>query len=169
MTHPEPFAPLEIGDLMRLLPHRPPMLMLDRVTALEPGRRAEGCKLVTGNEYGLSSRRHGFVFPSTLVLEALVQLATVALTCPRTREERTRDEHPPVCLLGAIESMVVEQEMSNGSPLDLAVTLEPVETESGGRIVSVRVTGSATLNGKLFVRSVFVLRAMESPDSARAE
>ncbi len=145
--------PLEIGDLMAILPQRPPMLMLDRVTTLVPGRSAEGWKLVTGNEYGLSSRRHGFVFPSTLVLEALVQLATVAVLYPRATESRVAGAGLPLCLLGGIESMEVEQEMANGDPVMLAVALDPDDAGT-----SYRVTGTATLNGKAFVRASFALR-----------
>lgn len=40
-----------LPDLLELLPHRYPFLLLDRITSIEPGQRASGIKYVTGNEW----------------------------------------------------------------------------------------------------------------------
>lgn len=40
-----------IPDPLTLLPHRFPLLLVDRITAVEPGKRATGIKTVTGNEW----------------------------------------------------------------------------------------------------------------------
>jgi 3-hydroxymyristoyl/3-hydroxydecanoyl-(acyl carrier protein) dehydratase len=63
-----------LPDVQDLLPHRAPFLLIDRITAIEPGRRATGVKQITGNEWcmrGVPSHP----FPHTLVLEALAQLS----------------------------------------------------------------------------------------------
>jgi hypothetical protein len=41
---------IDVGRLMRLIPHRYPMLLIDRLTAIEPPDRATGVKCVTVNE-----------------------------------------------------------------------------------------------------------------------
>ena len=41
---------LSITEIMKLLPHRYPMLLLDRVLEIEPGKRIVGLKNVTANE-----------------------------------------------------------------------------------------------------------------------
>src|SRR5688500_19027379 len=42
-----------LPDIFELLPHRFPFLLVDRITGIDPGRRAEGIKRVTGNEWFL--------------------------------------------------------------------------------------------------------------------
>jgi 3-hydroxymyristoyl/3-hydroxydecanoyl-(acyl carrier protein) dehydratase len=72
----------ELPDVLRLLPHRYPFLLIDRVTALDPGRRAEGLKRVTGGEWFFSSAEAGAApsrMPNGLVVEALAQLSAAVL------------------------------------------------------------------------------------------
>ena len=74
--------PVHLPDVLALLPHRYPFLLLDEITAVEPGRRAEGIKRVTGAEWA-SGAPAGLgtvgVMPHTLVLEALAQLSGAVL------------------------------------------------------------------------------------------
>jgi 3-hydroxyacyl-[acyl-carrier-protein] dehydratase len=67
-----------LPDVLGLLPHRYPFLLVDRITALEPGRRAEGIKRVTGGEWFLESDA-GASMPGGLVVEALAQLSAAVL------------------------------------------------------------------------------------------
>lgn len=41
---------LNTKEIMEILPHRAPFLLIDRIDELEPGKRAVGCKAVTYNE-----------------------------------------------------------------------------------------------------------------------
>ena len=41
---------LEITDIMKILPHRPPMLLVDRIVEIDPFKSATGIKNVTMNE-----------------------------------------------------------------------------------------------------------------------
>ncbi|MDP9356189.1 MAG: hypothetical protein M3R02_13085, partial [Chloroflexota bacterium] len=47
MAEGPPVAPLDATAIQRIIPHRYPFLLVDRVTELEPGRRAVGIKNVT--------------------------------------------------------------------------------------------------------------------------
>ncbi|MCZ7644258.1 MAG: 3-hydroxyacyl-ACP dehydratase FabZ [Planctomycetota bacterium] len=67
-------------DPRAILPHRPPMLLLDRVVELIPGVRAVARKTVAADEYWLSGHFPGHpVLPGVLLVEALAQTAGLAL------------------------------------------------------------------------------------------
>ncbi len=71
-----------LPDPLTLLPHRFPLLMVDRITAVEPGRRATGSKTVTGNEWtsvGSSHDAGAQEMPHLLIVEALAQLSAALL------------------------------------------------------------------------------------------
>ncbi len=68
----------EIADVLRLLPHRYPMLLVDRVEAIVPGASARGIKAVSINEpffQGHFPARP--IMPGVLIVEALAQTAGV--------------------------------------------------------------------------------------------
>ena len=67
-------TPMMIAEILKLLPHRNPFLMVDRVTAFEPGQRLEGYKNVTFNEPHFQGHFPGLpVMPGVLICEALAQ------------------------------------------------------------------------------------------------
>lgn len=76
------FAPPDVSDL---LPHRFPFLLVDRITAVDPGRRAEGLKRLTGGEWFLGegsldpASPPNMGVPNGLVVEALAQLSAAVL------------------------------------------------------------------------------------------
>ena len=68
----------DIDRIMRLIPHRYPMLMIDKVVAMTPGEKATGIKNVTINEpqfQGHFPRRP--VMPGVMIVEAMAQTAAV--------------------------------------------------------------------------------------------
>ena len=72
--------PLEASDIVRILPHRYPFLLVDRIIELEPGKRAVGLKAVTANEPQFTGHFPGRpIMPGVLMVEALAQTAGVAV------------------------------------------------------------------------------------------
>jgi len=68
----------DLATLLRILPHRAPFLLLDRVIELSPRQSAHGIKCVTYNEPFFPGHFPGQpIFPGVLILEALAQLVGV--------------------------------------------------------------------------------------------
>ncbi len=71
---------LHTRDIMAILPHRYPFLLVDRIIELEPGVRAVGIKNVTANEPQFTGHwPDNPVFPGVLILEAMAQVGGVLL------------------------------------------------------------------------------------------
>ena len=71
---------LGIAEIMRVLPHRYPMLLVDRVIEIEGFKRAVGIKNVTINEpFFVGHYAETPIMPAVLTLEALAQLAGILL------------------------------------------------------------------------------------------
>jgi 3-hydroxyacyl-[acyl-carrier-protein] dehydratase len=69
---------MDIHEILRLLPHRYPFLMVDRVIAIEKGKSIRAVKNVTINEpFFVGHFPHRPVMPGVLMLEAMAQSAAL--------------------------------------------------------------------------------------------
>lgn len=69
---------LNMKQIQEIIPHRYPILMVDRITELEEGRRAVGLKNVSANEPYFQGHFPGYpVMPGVLILEAMAQVGAV--------------------------------------------------------------------------------------------
>lgn len=83
----EPLTAIDIAGILELLPHRYPMLLVDRVEDLVPGERAVGIKNVTFNEPFFQGHFPGHpVMPGVLIVEALAQTAAVVALASMPRK-----------------------------------------------------------------------------------
>lgn len=85
-TQPSQFATvcgkpiLTVEEIQKLLPHRYPFLLVDRIIKYVPGERAVGIKNVTFNEPHFQGHFPGrFVMPGVLIVEAMAQVCGVVL------------------------------------------------------------------------------------------
>ena len=71
---------MDIKEIMEIIPHRQPFLLIDRIEELEPGKRAVGKKCVTYNEPFFNGHfPQEPVMPGVLMVEALAQVGAVAI------------------------------------------------------------------------------------------
>jgi len=73
-------APFDIHKILRLLPHRYPFLLVDRVVEITPGQEIAAYKCVSINEPFFQGHFPGRpIMPGVLIMEALAQTGAVAI------------------------------------------------------------------------------------------
>jgi UDP-3-O-[3-hydroxymyristoyl] N-acetylglucosamine deacetylase/3-hydroxyacyl-[acyl-carrier-protein] dehydratase len=71
---------MDVTDVMALLPHRPPFLMVDRIVAMEGDTKCTGVKALSMNEWFFAGHFPGHpVMPGVLQLEAMAQVGSILL------------------------------------------------------------------------------------------
>jgi len=136
------FRMLNIDEIQKILPHRPPFLLIDRVDELEPGVRAKGIKCVTMNEpffQGHFPKRA--VMPGVLQLEALAQLGAICILTVNGNEGK-------IVLFGGLDKVKFKRQVIPGDVLNLEVEI----IKSKGNIGMGKA--SAHVDGKLAVEAI---------------
>lgn len=83
--------PLYYEDIVEILPHRYPFLLVDRITEMELGKRVTGYKNVTANEPFFQGHFPGHpIMPGVLIVEAMAQVGGILarLSVPEVMEAR---------------------------------------------------------------------------------
>jgi 3-hydroxyacyl-[acyl-carrier-protein] dehydratase len=71
---------MNIQEIMRILPHRYPFLLLDRIVELRPGKMAVGIKNISINEPYFAGHFPGQpIMPGVMMIEAMAQVGACAL------------------------------------------------------------------------------------------
>jgi 3-hydroxyacyl-[acyl-carrier-protein] dehydratase len=133
--------PLEAADIMRIIPHRYPVLLIDRVVELEPGKHVVAIKNLTNNEPQFTGHFPGRpIMPGVLMVEALAQAGAVAvLSLPAYRGK--------LALFAGIDECRFRRTVVPGDTLRLEVTLEKLRGVFG------RGRGVATVDGEVAVEA----------------
>ncbi|WP_397533063.1 3-hydroxyacyl-ACP dehydratase FabZ [Roseateles sp.] len=112
---------MDIHQILKKLPHRYPILLVDRVVELEMGKRIRALKNVTINEPHFTGHfPHRPVMPGVLILEAMAQAATVLTLVSMDIE---LDDKTVVYFAG-IDGARFKRPVEPGDQLMLDVTLE---------------------------------------------
>lgn len=112
---------MDIQEILDHLPHRYPMLLLDRVLECEPGKRVLAIKNVTINEPFFSGHfPHHPVMPGVLIVEAMAQAAAVL----SFRTLGTKADDKSVYYFVGIDEARFKRPVIPGDQLALEVLLE---------------------------------------------
>lgn len=138
--------PLFYEDIVNLLPHRYPFLLVDRITEIDLGKSAQGYKNVTANEHFFQGHFPGNpIMPGVLIIEAMAQVGGV-LARLSIQGESGQDNNGPVYFM-AIDKVKFRKPVVPGDQLRFEVQV----LRSGSRVWK--------LAGKAFVGENVVAEA----------
>ena len=143
---------LTITDIMKILPHRYPMLLVDRVVEIDEGKRIVGIKNVTANEQVFQGHFPGApVMPGVLIVEAMAQCSAVLIL----RGIPDRDEK--LFLFGGVDKARFRRPVVPGD--QLRMECEVLQRRSN----TVKVKGTATVDGNVVAEAEMLSIMVERP------
>lgn len=105
----------DIDEIMKILPHRYPFLLVDRIVELEEGKRCVGIKNVTINEPFFQGHFPGHpVMPGVLIVEAMAQVGGILAYLASDDEVRKK-----VCYFASIDNVKFRKPVVPGDQLRL--------------------------------------------------
>ena len=128
---------LNASQIMEIIPHRQPFMLLDTIEEMEPGKRVYARKCVSYNEPYFAGHFPGEpVMPGVLIVEAMAQAGAVAMLSQPQMKGKT-------AYFAGINSAKFKQKVTPGNVLDLIVEIVKVKGPIGiGQ-------GTAYVDGKL--------------------
>ena len=135
--------PLDVRDIRRIIPHRYPILLVDRIVELEPGKRAVGLKNVTTNEWFFEGHfPDNPIMPGVLIIEALAQTGAVAAL--------SADEFKgKLGLFAGIDGVRFRRQVVPGDQLRLEVEMDRLRRGIGRASAKATVEGETAAEGRL--------------------
>lgn len=119
-----------------VLPHRPPFLFVDEITALVPGQSASGTWRLNGDEWFFPGHFPGRpTLPGVLICEAIAQVGAYAVLCDPAYQTK-------LPLFGGIDGARFRKQVVPGDELELVVELGRMSARAG------KGNGRALLNGE---------------------
>jgi 3-hydroxyacyl-[acyl-carrier-protein] dehydratase len=141
---------LTVKEIMEIIPHRYPFLLLDKVEEINPGKSVIAYKNVTMNEYFFQGHfPQEPVMPGVLIIEALAQAGAVALL--------SLDEYKgKIAYFGGINKARFKKKVVPGDVLKLEVEIIKIKGPAGvGKAI-------ATVDGKKAVEAEIIFFVGES-------
>ena len=137
---------LNFEEVRSLLKQRFPMLMVDSVVALEPGKSIRAIKNVTGNELQfLGHFPQQAIMPGTLIVEAIGQAASILFA----KSIETPIENEELLVLGSINDMRFLVPVVPGDRMEIEVQVLKILGGLAFVETTVRVDGTVAVTGKL--------------------
>jgi 3-hydroxyacyl-[acyl-carrier-protein] dehydratase len=154
VSEPGPSAVLDVEAIQKLIPHRPPFLLVDRVVLLEPGARLVAWKSVTMNEPFFQGHFPGApVMPGVLILEALAQAAAILAVKSMPPEDMSRK----LTYLMGIDGARFRRQVVPGDRLELTIEI----AKSKGAVWKMK--GAATVDGQAVAEAEFMAMIADRP------
>src|SRR5258708_39942417 len=160
-AHPEPAAPspdkatLDIVAIFRILPHRFPFLLIDRVIEIEPKQRIVALKNVTINEPFFAGHFPNLpIMPGVLIVEAIAQAGGALLLT------EIEDRNDKLIMFTGIERAKFRRPVVPGDQLRIEVELK--NWRSRPRMIAVRMEGVVYVGAKRVAEAVVSCQLVDS-------
>ena len=135
---------LDIHEIQQILPHRYPMLLVDRVVELEPMKRAVGIKNISFNEPQFMGHFPGNpIMPGVLLIEAMAQVGGVTLLYPQ--ENRGK-----IAVFAKIDNVRFRRQIVPGDQLVTTAVIEKIKGNMGVAHCEGTVDGEPACQGDFF-------------------
>lgn len=135
---------LTVEEIQKLLPHRYPFLLVDRIINYVPGERAVGIKNVTFNEPHFQGHFPGrLLMPGVLIVEAMAQVGGVVLM-------QRPDVPPGLFVFAGIDKVRFRRQVVPGDQLVMTVELLCIKQHRFGKMQArAEVSGQLAAEGEL--------------------
>ncbi|NLC63805.1 MAG: 3-hydroxyacyl-ACP dehydratase FabZ [Thermoanaerobacterales bacterium] len=134
---------LNIEDIKKILPHRYPFLLIDRIVELEEGKRSVGIKNVSANEQFFEGHfPERPVMPGVLIVEALAQVGACAVLSAKEHRDK-------LALFAGIDRMRFKRQVIPGDTIRLEVELTKLKGSIGKGKAKALVDGEVAAEGEL--------------------
>ena len=133
---------MDIVAIQKLLPHRYPFLLVDRVLELDPGQHIVAIKNITANEPQFTGHwPENPVMPGVLILEAMAQVGGIMMLCVAGDEDKTP-------FFGGVDGVRWRKQVRPGDQLVIEATLERRRGGIGRAEIVARVDGEVACEGR---------------------
>lgn len=147
---------IELPPIGRILPHRYPLLLVDRIVEFEPNKRIVGIKHVTHGEPNLAKQRNGVpVIPPTIVMEAVAQVGAVLVLASPQNQGR-------IPYLVGMDRVRNRRVARAGDTLQIEVTVQKLRETMG------RMAGLVKVDGQTIATGVVIFALGPGPTSSSA-
>ncbi|MGA7614576.1 MAG: 3-hydroxyacyl-ACP dehydratase FabZ [Thermoanaerobaculia bacterium] len=144
---------LNINEIMRILPHRYPLLLIDRILEIDGDDRIVGLKNVTANEQFFQGHFPGNpVMPGVLIVEAMAQCGAVLFT------RDVPDREKKLFFFGGIDKARFRRPVIPGDQVVIEVTVMQ------RRASSARFKGVAKVEGQVVAEAELMTVMVERPE-----
>ena len=145
---------IEINEIMEMIPHRYPFLLIDKVTDIVPDATATGIKNVTINEPFFQGHFPGHpIMPGVLIVEAMAQTSAILVI------ETTGKRAGGVVYFMTIEQARFRRPIGPGDRVELRVEKQ----RSRGNVWKFK--GEAMVDGKLMAEAIYSAMIVEETDA----
>lgn len=126
---------LTFDEIKKIIPHRYPFLLIDRIIELEDGKKCTGIKQVSGNEPFFQGHFPEYaVMPGVLIVEALAQVGAVAML-------RLEENQGKLAMFTGIDKCRFKKQVTPGDTLVLEVEMTRVKGPLGKGVAKATVNG----------------------------
>jgi len=141
-----------IAEILKILPHRYPFLLVDRILEVEKGKRIVGIKNVTFNEEFFQGHFPGNpVMPGVLIIEAMAQVAAIGLLGVIPEHEKK------LLYLSAVDRCKFRRPVVPGDQLRIEAEILNLKT----RVCKCRAV--ATVNGQVCAEAELLSTLVDRP------
>ena len=143
--------PINYKEIVKLLPHRYPFLLVDRIIELDLGEKVTGIKNVTSNEHFFQGHfPDNPVMPGVLIIEAMAQVGGILARLSIEDEMKDKGDTPPSIFFMSIDKVKFRKPVIPGD--QLVIEVKPIRT--GSRVW--KMEGRSFVEGALVSQAEFM-------------